>query len=92
MIGYATFEWEGKNYRLDGEDGGDGLFFAFRDKTSAKSTYAGGRYLMTEKPENDQVLLDFNKPIICRGPMPFLPPAGYRRKKTSCSSPLKQVR
>jgi uncharacterized protein len=61
MIGYATFEWEGKNYRLDGEDGGDGLFIAFRDKTSAKTTYAGGRYLMTDKPDNDQVVLDFNK-------------------------------
>jgi uncharacterized protein len=61
MIGYATFEWEGKEYRLDGEDGGDGLFIAFRDKTNSKNTYAGGRYLLTEKPQNGQVILEFNK-------------------------------
>jgi uncharacterized protein (DUF1684 family) len=61
MIGFATFEWEGKKYRLDAEDGSDGLFIAIRDKTSAKTTYAGGRYLMTEKPRNGQVVLDFNK-------------------------------
>jgi uncharacterized protein len=61
MIGYATFEIEGKKYRLDGEDGGDGLFIAFHDKTNAKTTYAGGRYLLTEKPHDDQVVIDFNK-------------------------------
>jgi|WetSurMetagenome_2_1015567.scaffolds.fasta_scaffold17235_3 uncharacterized protein len=61
MIGYAIFEWEGKKYRLDAEDGGDGLFFAFRDKTNAKTTYAGGRYLVTEKPQNEEVVIDFNR-------------------------------
>jgi uncharacterized protein (DUF1684 family) len=61
MIGFATFEWEGKKYRLDAEDGGDGLFIAFRDRTTAKTTYAGGRYMSTEKPQNGQVVIDFNK-------------------------------
>jgi uncharacterized protein len=61
MIGYAEFSWEGKQYRLDAEDGGDGLFIAFRDQTSAKTTYPGGRYLMTEKPHDGQVIIDFNK-------------------------------
>lgn len=61
MIGYVTFEWEGKKYRLDAEDGGDGLFIAFKDKTTAKTTYAGGRYLATCMPENGAVQLDFNK-------------------------------
>ena len=61
MLGYVTFEWEGKKYRLDAEDGGEGLFIAFRDKTSAKTTYAGGRYLLTEKPQNERVVIDFNK-------------------------------
>jgi uncharacterized protein len=62
MIGNVAFEWEGKQYRLDGEDGGDGgLFIAFKDKTNADTTYAGGRYIQTEKPQNGQVVLDFNK-------------------------------
>jgi uncharacterized protein len=62
MIGYVAFEWEGKQYRLDGEDGGDGgLFIAFKDKTNADTTYAGGRYIQTEKPQDGQVVLDFNK-------------------------------
>jgi uncharacterized protein len=61
MIGTVFFEWEGKQYSLDAEDGGDGLFIAFKDKTNADTTYAGGRYLQTEKPQNGQVVLDFNK-------------------------------
>ena len=61
MIGFVTFEWEGRKYRLDAEDGGDGLFIAFKDKTNARTTYAGGRYLITEKPQNEQVVVDFNK-------------------------------
>ena len=61
MIGFATFELGGKKYRLEAEDGGDGLFIAFKDKTNAGTTYAGGRYLVTEKPQNNQVVLDFNK-------------------------------
>ncbi len=61
MIGYASFEWEGKKIRLDTEDGGTGLFIAFRDKTNAKTTYAGGRYLLTEKPQDGLVVIDFNK-------------------------------
>jgi len=61
MIGYVAFELGGKEYRLDAEDGGNGLFFAFRDKTNADTTYAGGRYLVTEQPQNGQVVIDFNK-------------------------------
>jgi len=62
MIGTIVFEWDGKQYSLDAEDNGDGgLFIAFKDKTNAVSTYAGGRYLQTGKPENGQVVLDFNK-------------------------------
>jgi uncharacterized protein (DUF1684 family) len=61
MIGYATFDWQGKQFRLDAEDGGNGLFIAFRDQTNLESTYAGGRYLLTEKPQDGRVVLDFNK-------------------------------
>jgi uncharacterized protein (DUF1684 family) len=61
MIGAVVFDWEGKQYQLDAEDGGEGLFITFRDKTNADSTYAGGRSLLTEQPKNGQVVLDFNK-------------------------------
>ncbi len=61
MLGYVLFRMGGKEYRLDAEDGGEGLFIAFRDQSNAISTYAGGRYLLTEKPDKGQVVIDFNK-------------------------------
>ena len=61
MISYVVVEWEGKEYHLDAEDAGDGLFIAFRDTTNAKSTYAGGRYLLTEKPKDGKIMIDFNR-------------------------------
>lgn len=61
MIGYVVFEWNGKEYRLDAQDAGDGLFIAFRDKTNGNITYAGGRYLLTENPKNKRVTIDFNR-------------------------------
>ncbi len=62
MIGRVTFAWRGKEHHLDAENAGDGgLFIAFRDQTNGKTTYAGGRYLLTNKPENGKVILDFNK-------------------------------
>jgi uncharacterized protein len=61
MIGYVLFNFGGKEFRLDAEDGGEGLFIAFRDTTNAKATFAGGRYLVTEKPINNQVVIDFNR-------------------------------
>ena len=61
MLGYVTFQLDGNEYRLDAEDGGEGLFIAFRDKTNGATTYAGGRYLLTEKLDKDQVVIDFNR-------------------------------
>ncbi|PWH16815.1 MAG: hypothetical protein DDG60_03450, partial [Anaerolineae bacterium] len=62
MIGKVTFTWEDKEYSLDAENAGDGgLFIAFQDKTCGKTTYAGGRYLLTEAPQDGKVILDFNK-------------------------------
>jgi uncharacterized protein (DUF1684 family) len=62
MIGCVTFAWQGKEVRLDAEDAGTGgLFIAIRDETNGKTTYAGGRYLLTDRPENGKVILDFNK-------------------------------
>lgn len=61
MIGVVTFKLKNIEYRLEAEDGGTGLFIAMRDLTSGKTTYPGGRYLLTEKPENGKVILDFNQ-------------------------------
>ena len=78
MSGYVVFKWEGKEYRLDAEDIGDGLFLAFRDETNNKATYSGGRYLVTEKPENNKVMIDFNKA--------YNPPCAYTLYAT-CTLP-----
>ncbi len=36
------------------------LFIPFRDLTSGKETYGGGRYIDAEIPEGDRILIDFN--------------------------------
>jgi len=36
------------------------LFIPFKDATSAKETYGGGRYLDMNIPENSELILDFN--------------------------------
>jgi uncharacterized protein (DUF1684 family) len=61
MIGYVTFAMGGREFHLDAEDAGDGLFIAFHDKTCSDTTYAGGRYLLTDKPQGGAVILDFNR-------------------------------
>jgi uncharacterized protein (DUF1684 family) len=61
--GAVVFEFEGKTYRLEplGEPGKN-LFFVFGDKTNGKETYGGGRFLYTDPPDsNGIVIFDFNK-------------------------------
>jgi len=62
--GYAEFALGGRQYRLhavlDGPNAQD-LFFVFRDLTTGKDTYPGGRFLYASMPANGQVVLDFNK-------------------------------
>jgi uncharacterized protein (DUF1684 family) len=59
--GYAVFQREGKEYRLEPvlEDGT--LFFVMRDATSGKTTYAASRFLYAGLPKDGYVELDFNK-------------------------------
>jgi uncharacterized protein (DUF1684 family) len=61
--GYAEFELDGKTLRLAPviEPGETNLFFIFRDATSGRSTYGGGRFLYAEPPRDGQVVLDFNR-------------------------------
>lgn len=58
----AIFRVEGIEYALLPLDvGDDGVFFVFRDATSGKETYGGGRFLRAGVPEAGRLLLDFNR-------------------------------
>jgi uncharacterized protein (DUF1684 family) len=61
------FEIDGKEEELvayksvlSGE-GSELLFIPFRDATSGKETYGGGRFMDVEEPEGDTLVLDFNR-------------------------------
>lgn len=76
LIGYVTFQLDGKEFRLDAEkqDDSDGLFIVFRDLTSKKDTYPAARFLDTDPPRNGTVELDFNKA--------YNPPCAYNPYST----------
>ena len=69
--GVITFEFDGTAYSLKAyrskkymevNPDDNTLFVPFRDETSGKETYGGGRYIDCSMPETgDQVILDFNK-------------------------------
>ncbi len=51
-----------QNLRLLQEDAyQDYLFIPFRDSTSGRLSYGGGRYLDIRIPETDSIIIDFNK-------------------------------
>lgn len=82
--GTLVFELDGRNLRLDAMQEGDELFIVFGDATSAAETYAGGRFLHTDKPkDNETVILDFNKA--------YNPPCVFTPYAT-CPLPPKQNR
>ena len=62
--GKAVFERDGKKYELLPvleEPDAKELWFIFADKTTAKETYGGGRFLYTDMPKDGKVVIDFNK-------------------------------
>ena len=61
--GNVLFKLNGREYRLEVEQGSDGLTALFSDKTSGASTYGGGRVLKIEKQDGDAVVLDFNQAV-----------------------------
>ncbi len=62
--GYATFERDGKTYRVDAAGQKNGtLWFVFRDGTSGRTTAGGARQLYAAAPEAGTVELDFNKAV-----------------------------
>ena len=70
VYGIVSFELQGKTFELavyQGQDlmtkAGfeDYLFLPFMDHTNGETTYGGGRYIDLRIPENDTMLIDFNK-------------------------------
>lgn len=60
--GAVVFEREGKNYRIEAVDEGDGsLFLIFADRTNGKQTYGAGRFLYADAAVDGKTVVDFNK-------------------------------
>ncbi len=68
--GEVEFILKGKKVRVniyqsirlrEKEEYKDYLFLPFRDLTSGKTSYGGGRYVDLKIPENDTIIIDFNK-------------------------------
>ena len=58
--GQACFTLNGVACSLVAEEDDEGLLFNFTDLTRVDTTYPGGRYLLTEYPRENVVILDFN--------------------------------
>ncbi|UPS90497.1 DUF1684 domain-containing protein [Bizionia sp. M204] len=70
VYGIITFELHGKTFELSVYQGQDlmtqegfedYLFLPFIDHTNGEATYGGGRYIDLRIPENDTMIIDFNK-------------------------------
>ena len=68
--GYVDFKIRGLSCRLElyqnirlkkNKEYKDYLFLPFRDQTSGKTTYGGGRFLDFKIPEGDTLIIDFNQ-------------------------------
>jgi uncharacterized protein (DUF1684 family) len=59
--GLLSFDIGGQSFELEAYDAGDEFLLVFGDATSGTETYPAGRFLYTEKPDKDgMVMLDFN--------------------------------
>lgn len=65
VAGNLRFNLKGQEFILlayqKNKNDGRALFVPFRDATSGKESYGGGRYMDVHTRENDRVDLDFNK-------------------------------
>src|SRR5690606_36446657 len=61
--GAVKFTRDGRDYRLEALEGGDGgLFLVLADRTSGQGSYGAGRYLDTTAPDaQGRVMLNFNR-------------------------------
>jgi len=81
--GYVLFTLGGKECRLEAEKSDSGLFFNFYDPTNGNGSYPGGRFLVTEAPNEREVVVDFN--------LAYNPPCAYTDYAT-CPLPPSQNR
>ena len=60
--GAVVFKKDGKEFRLEAVDEGDGqLFLIFADRTNGKFSYGPGRFLYADKPVGNRTVVDFNR-------------------------------
>jgi uncharacterized protein (DUF1684 family) len=60
--GAVVFERDGKSYRLEAVDEGDGeLFLIFADRTNGAQSYGAGRFLYAAAPVAGRTVVDFNQ-------------------------------
>ena len=61
--GYATFQKDGREFRLEAMLDEGKLFFVIRDQTSGKTTYGASRFLSADLPAkgSNTIWLDFNQ-------------------------------
>jgi uncharacterized protein (DUF1684 family) len=79
--GYVTFEWEGKEHRLEARvDEEDLMRLDFKDVTNGDTTYVGGRFLVAEMPQKGKIVVDFNEA--------YNPPCAYTAYATCPLPPL----
>ncbi len=70
VYGIAHFQLNGKEHKLEiyqnrklmlDEEYKDYLFLPFTDQTNGEQTYAGGRYIDLSIPNDNTIVIDFNK-------------------------------
>jgi hypothetical protein len=84
--GRIEFIVDDQQYSMDAFESSSGLFLMFSDNTSETETYQAGRYMIIDRPANDEegyVTLDFNKA--------YNPPCAFN-PFTTCQLPPSQNR
>jgi uncharacterized protein len=80
-LGRVSFRLHEEDYELEALEGDDGgLFLVFGDETNRDISYPSGRFLKTDPPGPDGVILDFNRA--------YSPPCAFTRYATCPLPPL----
>ncbi|MDF1500524.1 MAG: DUF1684 domain-containing protein [Anaerolineales bacterium] len=62
VLGEIQFEFEGTRFSLHALEAGEGrALVLFGDETNGRGTYPGGRFLVVDLADGEQVWLDFNR-------------------------------